>query len=68
MKAADAISINLADTRLKGQWVALWSFNSKRVAGFGRTPVAAARKAKTAGAKRPVLVLIPKDDQSLAVL
>ncbi len=68
MKSTDIISINLADIRLKGQWVALWSFNSKRVAGFGRTPVAAVRKAKTAGAKRPVLVHVPKDDQSLVVL
>lgn len=68
MKADTAFPINLADARLKGQWVALWSFNSKRVAGFGRTPVAAVRKAKNAGAKRPVLVRIPKDDQSLAVL
>ena len=50
------------DEKYEGQYVALKSFSDNTVVASGRTPLSVVKKARAAGVKSPVVILVPRRD------
>jgi hypothetical protein len=50
------------DEKYEGQYVALKSFSDNTVVASGRTPLSVMKKARAAGVRNPVVILVPHRD------